>query len=872
MKWGKQRRGPPTVSLEERTSPSDDRPFELRLAERNSRLLIPWTVVVALLYLLWAPADFQDFPEYAEKFLVFRIVAVLVASGFNFLAIRATTPVAKNAAVWMWFPTWASATAAMIPDTPEYVLSHVIVLFILEWTSASFVLWRWWWGLTNALVILAIGELALSQVEVAGYEASAAHGYLFMGVILNVLLTVTRYNASKREHGALQALKQEKRITESLREAERERAVGLAAALEQAQEVDRLKSEFFANISHELRTPLTLIISPVTEMLRKTGPSAESDALRVVHRNASRLLRMIDDLLDLAKLDAGGLRLKVREVDLGRLAQEVAENARPAALAKDIDVAFSANSVQRPMFGDAHRIEIILTNLLGNALKFTPEQGRIDVRVTYDDAGASIEVADTGPGIAEEERERIFERFHQTDGSERRKAGGVGIGLSLARELAELHGGSLEVESELGEGSTFTLVLPNGKDHFGTDIIDRREVRADIHPSRRADDGMSIHGALQMEKATAELRQSQRPEERLLLDRGRVPRLLLAEDKDDLRGFIAGVLKQAYIVDAASNGAEALALLQENRPDLVLTDVMMPGTSGLDLCRAIKDDPSLRHIPVILLTALGEDEVALEGYEAGADDFVAKPFHTKVLQARIHAHLKMRSLSLQLADQARLASAGTLAAGLAHEVKNPLNAAVNAVKVLSKGGSSRVSSEKLMSVVVDALSRIDGIVSALGAHARPADGEDLTPCSIRAGVESTLSLLEHKLRDGVTVHQSYETTGNVFAPARAFNQVLLNLIDNSIQSEANNIWIEVGEKEGMASVTVADDGPGVPPDLVQRIFDPFFTTRAEGEGTGLGLHLSRRIAQECGGELRYEPRPGGGARFVMEIPVMEQAA
>jgi signal transduction histidine kinase len=299
---------------------------------------------------------------------------------------------------------------------------------------------------------------------------------------------------------------------------------------------------------------------------------------------------------------------------------------------------------------------------------------------------------------------------------------------------------------------------------------------------------------------------------------------------------------------------------------------MMPEVSGLDLTRVIKEDPSLRHIPVILLTARGESEGALEGYEAGADDFVSKPFHTKVLQARIRAHLKMRGLSLQLADQARLASAGTLAAGLAHEVKNPLNAAVNAVKVLEEGGSSRVSNEKLMSVVIDALARIDGIVSALDAHARPADGDDLTPCNVRVAIKSTLNLLEHKLKDRVTVHQDYETTGDVFAPARAFNQVMLNLVDNSIRSGAKNIWIELRQVDKQVSVTVSDDGPGVPADVVHRIFDPFFTTRIEGDGTGLGLHLSRRIAQECGGELRYEPRPGGGARFVMEIPAMEQAA
>ncbi len=738
---------------------------------------------------------------------------------------------------------------------------YTFSLMFVFMSSALSVSWPAWLSATcNITIYLTyISPLFFGLISIDHWEMTLAFQLFVLGVVVQtVMMHKGRYQSESQAFFANAALQN---TTASLEQ-----------AYEQLREVDRLKSEFFANISHELRTPLTLIISPVTEILRSAGPGAESNALKVVHRNATRLLRMIDDLLDLAKLEAGGLRLQVKDLDVGGLAKRVAENARPAAQARGIDLRFSTNGSAPEMFGDEHRVEIILTNLVGNAMKFTPESGTIDVRVIYNRAGASVEVADTGPGIPKEQQERIFDRFHQTDGSERRRAGGVGIGLSLARQLAQLHGGSITVESELGKGSTFTLFLQGGKDHFREEIVERREAQVDIHPSRRAEDSSTVWPALDMENATAELRQSAWPAEQVLLDRGRLPRLLIAEDEDDLRGFIAGVMKQSYLVDAAADGAEALKLLEQNRPDLVLTDVMMPGTSGLDLCRAIKGNPSLQHIPVILLTARGEDDAALEGYDAGADDYVAKPFHTKVLQARINAHLKMRALSLQLADQARLVSAGTLAAGLAHEVKNPLNAAVNAARVLEKGGSSKVPSEKLMGVIVDALDRIDGVVSALGAHARPADGAEVVPCDVHKAVESTLHLLEHKLREAVEVHLDFETTGDVFAPARAFNQVLLNLVDNSIRSGAKKIWIEVRQRDKLISVAVADDGPGVPHDVVHRIFDPFFTTRAEGEGTGLGLHLSRRIAQECGGELRYEPRPGGGARFVMEIPAMEQAA
>jgi signal transduction histidine kinase len=840
-----------------RWTPEAKRRFEIEGAQRSAKSLAVVTAVCAVLFILWGLGDWDFFPEYAWLFMYYRIGAAALCTLLAVIAVRSINPDLKYAAMWLWFLVWGVANAAMIPATPEYVLSHTFVLVIAQWGSATFMFWHWKWGLTKSIALFIIGEAAILQSGYVGFDVFSAHAYLATGVFLNVAFQKVKYDGA---------------VTQYLTQIQLEDAKSsLEQAFEQLKQLDRVKSEFFANISHELRTPLTLIISPVDELLSKLRPSAERDALKVVRRNAARLLRMIDDLLDLARLEAGGLRLRVLRLDIAALAERIAENARPTASTKGIDLQFGTEGDPPEMFGDPHRLEIIITNLIGNAMKFTPPGGRIDVRVFYNPAGTSIEVTDTGPGIPKDEQERIFDRFHQTETSERRQKGGVGIGLALARELTQVHGGSLTVDSEVGKGSTFTLFLKAGKGHFHTEIIERRQVLVEGHPGRRIEDRASLPQTRPMEEATAELRQNQRPAKRVLLDRGRVPRILIAEDEADLRGFIVGVLKESYVVDAARDGAEALELMKKSRPDLVLTDVMMPGSSGLDLTRAIKEDPSLRNIPVILLTARGESEAALEGYEAGADDFVSKPFHTKVLQARIRAHLKMRGLSLQLADQARLASAGTLAAGLAHEVKNPLNAAVNAAKVLERGGSSRVSNERLMDIIIDALNRIDGVISALDAHARPADGTDLAPCNVRNAVESTLNLLEHKMKR-IAVHADYGATGDVFAPARAFNQVLLNLVDNAVRSGGENIWIELRQVDKQVSVAVADDGPGVPHDMVHRIFDPFFTTRVEGEGTGLGLHLSRRIAQECGGELRYEPRPGGGARFVMEIPAMEQAA
>jgi signal transduction histidine kinase len=833
--------------------------FRDHLAALNLRAARTGYVLATVLIPTGVLLELIVYPDYIEDFFGIRVVASAIS--FALLVSTFYPPVER------WLPDFmppliaAASIEAMVLWLGDLTSPYYAGLNLCTLAMGVLYTWRWYRALAVSGAIVAMWAVPAAFEAMQGtLDLRLATNNMYFLTLTSAIAVSSnelRYRSTWREFNAVTEV--EKTSAE------------LVAALERAREVDRLKSEFFANISHELRTPLTLILSPVDELLSALGPGGQRDALQVVRRNAARLLRMIDDLLDLARLEAGGLRLKVMQFDPQDLTVRVAENANPAARTKGVNLETRASGDPVEIFGDPHRVEIILTNLIGNALKFTPRGGAINVDVIYGVAGVSVEVADTGPGIPKAEQERIFERFHQTESSERRRYGGVGIGLALARELAQLHGGSLTVDSAVGRGSTFTLFLKSGKEHFHTAIVERRQVQVGEHPGRRVEDSLPPIGA-PSELDPGEPRQSQRPPDRVLLDRGRLPRVLIAEDEDDLRGFIITLLDKTYVVDAARDGAEALELLRRNRPDLVLTDVMMPGTSGLDLCRAIKGDPSLRHIPVILLTARGESETALEGYESGADDFVSKPFHTKVLQARIRAHLKMRGLSLQLADQARLASAGTLAAGLAHEVKNPLNAAVNAARVLKTGGSTRVSNEKLITLIVDALERIDGIVSALDAHARPADGDDLAPCNVRKAVESTLDLLEHKLKKGVAVHQDYETTGDVFAPARAFNQVLLNLVDNSIRSGATNIWIELRQVDKQISVAVADDGPGVPPDVVHRIFDPFFTTRVEGEGTGLGLHLSRRIAQECGGELRYEPRPGGGARFVMEIPAMEQAA
>ena len=574
------------------------------LTETNASLLVGSAPVISAFFLAWVVFDAFLAPHIWLHLLGVRALVVVVNALVVIWASISRHRSRGEIGFWLWLFIWSLGISAMLPFVGLGFEAYLVGLSIALIGAGILPYWGVLWSISNVLMCAAT-----ACVGAYFAQPNATERVTFISVILttstvSVVGALFRIHLKRREFEA-------RSESDRLRRAELQRSTELRAALDRLSELDKMKNEFFANISHELRTPLTLILSPVDALLEKLPSSAERDSLKVVRNNATRLLRMIDDLLDLAKLEAGGLRLRVMQVDIANLAQRVADNATPAAKAKGVELVFSSDGEPPEMFGDPHRIEIIVTNLVGNAMKFTPSGGRVEVGVFHNSAGTAVEVTDTGPGISRDEQQRIFDRFHQTETSERRQQGGVGIGLSLARELAQLHGGSLTVDSELGRGSTFTLFLLSGKDHFHTEITERRQLQLDDHPGRRVDDRMTGVHERQMEEATVALGQGQRRPERVLLDRGRLPRILVAEDEVDLRGFMVGVLRESYEVDAAGNGAEALELIKKNRPDLVLTDVTMPGTSGLDLCRALKEDPSLRHIPVILLTARGENEAAL---------------------------------------------------------------------------------------------------------------------------------------------------------------------------------------------------------------------------------------------------------------------
>ncbi|MEZ4701916.1 MAG: ATP-binding protein [Rhodothermales bacterium] len=398
----------------------------------------------------------------------------------------------------------------------------------------------------------------------------------------------------------------------------------LASAQERAlliEQLDRTKSRFFVNLSHEFRTPLTLLLGPVRDAL--DGAYGELDPrfhgqLGAMHRAADRLHRLINQLLDLAKLEAGGMRLEARQGDLVAFVRALTLSFASRAEREGKHLQLDTHAEAAEVYFDRDKLEKIVYNLLSNAFKFTAAGGKIRVSVAASEGSARIVVRDTGEGIPAGELPHIFDRFHQADASPTRRHEGSGIGLSLAKELAELHGGTLTAESQQGFGSAFTLTLPLGRAHLRDEDLIAEETLPQVDKLDAADPVQQI-----LSRASSLSAQVSPP----------TATILLVDDNADVRAYLKSHLA-GYRILEAEDGEAGLALAIAESPDLVISDVMMPKLDGYGLCAALRKDRRTQDIPVVLLTAKAAEENKLEGLGAGADDYLYKPFSARELLAR----------------------------------------------------------------------------------------------------------------------------------------------------------------------------------------------------------------------------------------------
>ena len=781
-------------------------------------------------------------------------------------------------------------------------------------------------------------------------------------------------------------------------EAEKRRAEELA-------DLDRAKTAFFSNVSHELRTPLTLILGPIEDaLLEEAGPSRES--LEMLHRNALRLLKLVNGLLDFVRIEVGRMQATYRPTDLSLLTAQLASVFRSAVERAGLRLVIECPPLPEPVYVDRELWEKILLNLLSNALKATFE-GEICVSVSAEEQGAVVIVRDTGTGIPENELPHMFERFRRIEGARRRSHEGSGIGLALVHELVAMNGGTIEVESAMGVGTAFKVHLPFGREH----IADGRLVQESEEPMRAQGSADAyVQEALGWLPGLDSLRSeiagsvagdeiNEAPSEQPL----RRPVVLLVDDNGDMREYVRSLLSSRFDVVGAPNGRAALEEVRRKLPDLVLTDVMMPEMDGFGLLHALRQDSATAFVPIIMLSARAGEEARIEGVEAGADDYLTKPFTARELIARVEAQLKMARMRVEAAEQKaaltqeidrarqfagkalehvpvafgtidrdyrisyvnaaaaqmgarsgmplvgsrlwdiypellgtdveanirrameeripiefeqffstpeseswfqfniypqpgegiilycrdttearkaeqalrrseQLAAAGRLAASIAHEINNPLEAVTNLLFLAKNDVALSQTSRDLLEIADKELQRLSQITARSLKFYRQRTAPALT--ALDEVIDSVVFFYDPAIRvRNIAVERRYQPTPPVMCQAGEIQQVFTNLISNALDAipDKGRLIIAVRSLARRIGgecvvVTVADNGSGMDPQTQRRLFHPFVTTKGEA-GTGLGLWVSRGILDKHHATIAVRSKAGCGTVFRITFPV-----
>jgi signal transduction histidine kinase len=781
-------------------------------------------------------------------------------------------------------------------------------------------------------------------------------------------------------------------------EAEKHRAEALA-------DLDRAKTTFFSNVSHELRTPLTLILGPIEDALTsQETPSHES--LQMLHRNALRLLKLVNGLLDFVRIEVGRMSARYQPTDLSLLTAQLASVFRSAIERAGLRLVVECEPLAEPIFVDREMWEKIVLNLLSNALKSTFD-GEIRVSISVEPGGVQLQVSDTGTGIPERELQHLFERFRRIEDARRRSHEGSGIGLALVQELVEMHGGTIEVESRQGVGSTFTITLPFGHGHLsqGHVVVDQVQPvvlqGSAVAYVQEALGWLPGHERLK-DEITGGVAGDQN-EESLRAASNDKPVVLLVDDNADMREYVRTLLSGQFEVVSATNGKMALEEMERRLPDLVLTDVMMPEMDGFALLAALRGNPVTAVVPVIMLSARAGEEARIGGIDAGADDYLTKPFTARELVARVEAQLKMARMrqeaveqraaltreidkARQLAGEAlehvpvgfctmdrdfritymnaaalklaslpdrsrmgtslwdlypaligtavesnfrkameervpvefeqffqsptyeawfqfyvypqpgegvilyarnttetrkaeqalrrseQLAAAGRLAASIAHEINNPLEAVTNLLFLAKSDGGLSESSRGLLDVADKELQRLSHIASRSLKFYRQRTAPTVT--AVDEIIDSVIYFHDPSIRlQNTHVDRRYREAPPVLCHPGEIQQVFTNLVSNALDALSNKGRMVVAVRAAKdqtgrdgVRVTVADDGCGMERFMLERLFHPFVSTKGEA-GTGLGLWVSKGILDNHHATIAVRSKRGRGTVFRIFFPV-----
>jgi signal transduction histidine kinase len=848
----------------------------------ESRLRWRQSVIGCVLTMILVPAgalmDHLVYPGHAGGFLVLRTlltvgVCVLLALHFTDVGRRHIRVLNLT---WLALPVLG--IAGMIQAT-DGLASPYYAGLLLVITGAS-VLFPWSLGESIAFcVIVIITYVVACTLNPAAFSASLGGNNLFFLTATSAICITSGHYSGRRRQAEFHLRHQLDR-----------RNGELQASYAQLSELDRQRSQFFSNISHELRTPLTLILAPLEDTLRERRglDDRTAEALAIARHNAQRLLKLINDLLALVRIDAGVRPSSVDRIDLAEVVPGIARSMQYLIEAKGLTLACDGGVAGLPVEADHASVEKILLNLLSNAVKFTPRGGTIRVGWRADAESAVVTVADSGIGIPEIELPHIFNRFRQVDGSTTRQYQGIGIGLSLVKELVEAHAGTIQVVSRSGAGTTMTVRLPLARGATpATPATPAGDSLAALYRAAERQGSVTLDEGVEIEREPA-------------VGNGAWT-VLVVDDEPDMRRYLVSRLTDRHRVIQSDHGQRALDLVRSARPDLVLLDLMLPGLDGIAVCRAIRASPELADVRIILLTARMDEASKIAALDAGADDFLSKPFSTPELVGRVGTQLRslelqrdlrrksdelaqslerLQAAESQLIHSERMGAVGVLAAGLLHELNNPLNYAMTALDVgRTLPPSADPMLKDILSDVDEGLQRIRHLVSDLGLFAFKHREHSHERLPLDAAIDLAMRLVSYEIAD-ISVERHREATwqvdGMIQGSLTQLSQVFVNLLVNAAKAikerraaggGSGGIAVAVRRVAGSVVATVRDQGTGIPPEHLQRIFEPFFTTRKVGEGTGLGLSICHAIIQSHQGTITVDSRAGAWTEFTVALPI-----
>ena len=666
-------------------------------------------------------------------------------------------------------------------------------------------------------------------------------------------------------------------------EKEKETQVQLRKAKEAAEAANEAKNQIMANTSHELRTPLHGIIN-LADLIRigasgPVSPQAVQD-LEMIINSASRLNSLVNDILDFSKLQKQQLEIQHKPVDLFQVAENSLALLKPLHREKPIDLQNELTKDLPLVDGDEDRIQQILLNLLGNALKFT-ESGEVRLSAVIQDGWIELAVADTGIGIPQDKQERIFDAFEQGDASTERTHGGTGLGLSVAKQLVELHGGRIWLESVVGQGSVFRFTLPcsSASEQERTEPVVSKKV--------------NTNKALPVAVATVPVVEEEpgsEPNVDLLVDDPSEVTILVVDDEPINRQVLRNQLEMVgYRVEVAIDGLQGLKLLEKLNPQVILLDVMMPRLSGYQTCYRIRQKYSASELPIILLTAKDQPEDTVRGFQHGANDYLTKPFSREELLIRVQFHLKLskatsevyrmmddlRGMQNQLIQSAKLAAVGEMTSGIAHELKTPLagiSTILSGVE-LAKQLHQEIDMDATCSRVNLLVQRCSAIIDHMRNYSRRTEETHSQTQIINQLLKNTLLLVEPQLkRIGGKLelnlgHDLPFVVGNDIQLEQVFINLCNNACDAMEQSEERILTIQSMAVGDEVLVRVRDTGTGMRPEVQERIFESFFTTKSSAKGTGLGMSISQNIVEQHKGRILLESTEGKGTSFEVRLPI-----